>query len=237
MNKNLYCIPELAEALHGSDYAKSLHEALLRIERKGQERGFKVGYLQFHMLMDLTACFFAERQAATPPIDYDLIVDTLAGLSSDPVAALERLDRYPHWRVAFDEMRSQASGSGDFSPCIGLELRNEQGVLLHANMVRTPAVHRIENIVPGRYHLLLDTGTAIWERDLTRSHLGWSEAFPDAPLALAADTAGTIGGTCPPTLAEELFGGAIGIRVWPGLDAGRMELRLDAIGGGSVDEL
>ena len=80
----------------------------------------------------------------------------------------------------------------------------------------------IKGLRPGHYTLLLDTGRLLWEGELTEKHLLWTEAFPDQPLALAADT-----GDVEPvsTINIPFLDGEWTLLVLPGLESGRMQLR------------
>lgn len=81
----------------------------------------------------------------------------------------------------------------------------------------------IENIDPGFYAISLSSGRVLWEGALSESHLVWSEAFPDKSLQLAADTGGA---EILPTFEEDLLDGEIMLRVYAGLESGRIELEM-----------
>ena len=89
-------------------------------------------------------------------------------------------------------------------------------------MLRIPlqGIHSLEDVSPGHYQLALDTGRVLWERDLGEADLLWAHARPDQPLELAADT-GEI--SSPATIEEHLLGRIL-VRVYRGIENGRIEI-------------
>lgn len=84
------------------------------------------------------------------------------------------------------------------------------------------------DVDPGDYCLKLDTGRVLWERRLEAEHVLWTRAFPGVPLQAAADTGGQR--RRPPALRETLLGGVLILRVYPGLERGRLEIECNTEG-------
>jgi len=83
----------------------------------------------------------------------------------------------------------------------------------------------IAGIVPGRYALVLETGRLLWQGTLSGADLFWREARPGRPLELAADT-GEPG--IEPVRQIGLGEAGLIIRVFPGLEAGSLEIERQA---------
>jgi hypothetical protein len=79
----------------------------------------------------------------------------------------------------------------------------------------------IEQIMPGRYALALDTGRVIWEGTLTEQDSLWAHAFPGEPFDLAAADGRVL---ARPAWEIPLLGGDLFLRCYPGPEAGRLEL-------------
>ncbi len=78
-------------------------------------------------------------------------------------------------------------------------------------------------ITPGDYTVCLDTGREVWRRRLAQSDLVWAEAFPSAPLDVAAATEEARQGC---TRREALFGGEVLLNVFAGVEAGQIGIEM-----------
>jgi hypothetical protein len=79
----------------------------------------------------------------------------------------------------------------------------------------------IEGVRPGYYSIRLDTGRRLWQGRLSSRDIIWREAFPEEPLALAANT-----DQRPAKASREisLGEGYLLMRVIPGRKSGRLEI-------------
>ncbi len=134
---------------------------------------------------------------------------------------LDVISSRPAWQSEYERFWTEVQVPGETRSSSRL-------LLLHGNVVagrlvlEAPEQRRsIVSISPGDYSLMLDTGRLIWEGSLTNRDLIWSEAFPGKPLDLAADTGAT---QLQPTRQESLLGGELILRVFPGLESGRLEI-------------
>ena len=84
-------------------------------------------------------------------------------------------------------------------------------------------IKEFRNVTPDHYAARMDTGRIIWQGELTEKELIWSAAFPGQALELAADT-----GEPAARMTREitLLNGELIIRVFPGAESGRLELRI-----------
>ena len=80
-----------------------------------------------------------------------------------------------------------------------------------------------DDMIPGNYQLLLNTGWVLWNGALSAADLVWHEAYPERPLEMAADTGED---HVTPTRVIELLDGELVIRVFPGIESGRLEIEL-----------
>jgi hypothetical protein len=79
----------------------------------------------------------------------------------------------------------------------------------------------VDDIQAGRHRLSLASGQVLWEAELLQSDVIWACAFPLESLELAADTGED---SDRPTFIRTLLGGEVEIRVFAGLESGRMEI-------------
>ena len=108
---------------------------------------------------------------------------------------------------------------------VGLVLERE-GHPVAVSLPRAPgSVEVVEGIRPGRYSLRLDTGRVLWEGCLAQKDLLWADAFPRQPVEAAARTGEP---KRKPTQQAALLGGALTLRVYPGVEAGLLEIEWTA---------
>lgn len=92
-----------------------------------------------------------------------------------------------------------------------------------------PFIRVVKNARPGAYSIKLNTGRLLFEERLTERDLLWVYAFPEEDLLLAADTGDL---TLRKTQEISLLEGDLVLRVYPGIEAGHLELEVkDAING------
>ena len=111
----------------------------------------------------------------------------------------------------------------DPQPRIEILLAQADRVVAVLAFDRAAGVRSAGGIVPGQYQLKLDTGRVLWEGRLTEQHLIWAKAFPGRPLEMAADSHRQ-----PRQATQELSlqDGAVLVRVYPGVEAGVVEVEL-----------
>ena len=100
---------------------------------------------------------------------------------------------------------------------------------LCCTLVTSPqtTVHTFRRAKSGHYALVDSTNHPVWEADLGPEHLRWRDAFPNAPLPMAAATS-PVAGTSSVSLMLELPGINVQVRIFPGLERGRIEMTTSA---------
>ena len=76
-------------------------------------------------------------------------------------------------------------------------------------------------LTPGHYLIKLDTGRVIWEGSFTERALVWSKARPGRSLTVTAQTETP---TEIPSFEVDLLQGELLLRVYPGIESGRLEV-------------
>jgi hypothetical protein len=80
-----------------------------------------------------------------------------------------------------------------------------------------------QSVTAGRYRLRLTTGRVLWDEELSDRDLIWQQARPGHPLVMAAATEEE---SPMPVRQMSLLEGAMSLCIYPGLEAGRLEIRL-----------
>lgn len=195
MWNDLYFIPLIARALRHPDPRKFLEEAFRRIREMGQQAPYRVGYEQFLEFMEEVAA--AE---GTPDASVQAFLQSL-------------VNRFPETEEDEETGAVSLILERNGRKIADLEFPPEGGTL------------SVDDIEPGLYTLLLDTGRFIWERDLIESDLLWAKAFAGEPLELAADMGEAVSR---PTVTESLLEGEIVLRVFAGVEAGQIAVEVKA---------
>jgi hypothetical protein len=102
-------------------------------------------------------------------------------------------------------------------------LLTRDGVLLARLVVEVKSFHVLPDQVPGHYVLSMDSGRILWETELTANDLTWTGAFPGRSLPLAAATSDH---EDQPSQTISLLNGEIIVNVYPGLERGRLEIKV-----------
>ncbi len=221
MTKDLYFIPLIVQALKQANPKEALRAAVEIIESLSREPEYERGYRQFQRFMeesrnasmaleDLLAQLI-ETQGETPTRERALEWSELRSIIETKPELAENLQA-----LEADLSTSEAEFR-ELSLIINLNGRPWRSMKLS----RPFSTLTIKGLVAGHYAVLLDTGRELWEDRLTEKDLIWGEAFPDQPLALAADTGDV---EQPATRKARILEGEWTLLVLPGLESGRMKL-------------
>ncbi len=128
-----------------------------------------------------------------------------------------------HWRDEFEKLCQEASKSE--SPLANLEIileRNEES-MDSIPLKKLPVVKRIAHVKPGYFEVKLNTGHILWQGNFIEKDLLWTKAFPERDFELAADT-----GDANQSVTKELrlLNDELIIRVFPGIESGRLEIKV-----------
>jgi len=221
MNRNLYFVPILAEALRGSDQCGSLEKAFMAIERLAQDPDYAVGYRNFIWFM-AEVCDHRQRLD-----DHDLrmvMIEWAAGGSDEAErwdSLLSRLlERYPWLRGEYEAL-CQACGHRSLS--LRLQILRDGQQIGEVNSEAVPGRHVIDDISPGHYALRLDTGLVVWEGRLDARSLIWTQAYGGRSLELAAEAGES---RWQPTYEVVVSGVGVVLRTFAGLESGLLEIEL-----------
>jgi hypothetical protein len=232
MSNDLYFIPIIADALQQPDQKAALQSAFSEIRRLGEVPEYHVGFAQFQRFMlavvEARGEFEAVEQYARR-----LMVELASGvLGSDTeqgAAALALIRSRPEWQADYQALcaeQEQATWPGPLEFSVTWDEQPWETIRVDS----VSGKGGLGGVLPGRYQLALGTGLVLWSAALTEGELVWAKAHPGQPLALAADTTGE-GGR--PTREDPLWGGEIVVRVFPGIESGRIEVEVrSAVGGG-----
>jgi hypothetical protein len=237
MANELFFIPKIAAAFREPSTFASLADAFAAIIRMGRIPAYSEGLAQFEAFMlrvvegTCGARLGALEDAMASAAMIELVTDALAGDALDRQAVVELIHSRPDWIAKFERLdRSRdAAVSLVKQPTLTLAL----GGRILATLVfdETTLAHSVIAPQPGQYSLSLDTGRLLWEGVLSESELHWTTAFPGQPLDLAA---ATFEQQSLPSRTISLLMGEVTLRVFPGLEDGRLEIKVVGAGGNSV---
>jgi hypothetical protein len=226
---DLYFIPILARALAEPDAPAAFRRAFQEIQRLGQEAGYARGLEQFERFLEAAVRHLDAQRCAWPAgavaraILAELIADDASDTAELRRAVADVLQARPEWRA---EHAALVAALGAATGTVGypnLRVTGEGALLGIIHVEQVPGRGSISRITPGRYELAFETGRVLWADTLTQQDLVWSAAFPGRPLELAADT----GISRPPATRQlPLLGAELILRVFPGVESGRMEVEV-----------
>jgi len=217
----LFFISIIARALQSPDVERALRGAFREIKKKGSEKRYAQGYLNFELFMQEV---YNRYQVTAAGHVRELIARLGTGTFEGPVQEKESLlniiNSHPEWKAeyeAFCRMEAHEDLTQDF-PVIAV--LSEKGPARYVSFPKGPGCQRLDDIIPGNYKLeLTNTGWIIWEGQLTAKDLISSEAHEGENLRLAA-------GPAIPTRKIVLLDGDMILRTYAGAESGRIEIEL-----------
>jgi hypothetical protein len=231
MTKDLYFLSKIAEALKQPEPKESLRAAIEEIKTLGQRAEYEQGFVQFQRFMAEVKRNSEELSQMSGDIVSNEIrfLALLAAsdlLEEDPKeaqAVLDLIGTHPGWQEEFERLRKETGKSKMTGrpPEIIIERNGEH--LGSSIRERPPITKEIRNVKPGNFAVKLDTGRILWEEELTERELIWASAFPGQALDLAADTGEENART---TREITALNGELTIRVFPGTESGRLEVKI-----------
>ena len=217
----LFFISIIARALQSPDVERALRDAFREIKKKGREKRYAQGYLNFELFMQ--EVYNRHRITAADNVS-ELIAMLGTGMSEDTLQEKELLlniiNSHPQWKAeyeAFCRMGADEDLTQDF-PVIAV--LSQKGFVKEITFTKVSGCESVGNIVPGNYKLkLVNTGWTIWAGQFTAKELISSEAHKGKILPLAA-------GAIPPTGEIVLLDGDMILRTYAGIESGRIEIEL-----------
>ena len=236
MSNNLYFLPIITKALEQQDSKDALKKAFESIKRLGRKEEYREGYTQFESFMDsaIQQKNLSQEQLELlgPEIIREIIIDlasgTFRGDEDEMKSALEMIRSNKRWQEAYEKTVEELQSTLDIEMPIEFMVERESNHLGTISLNEIPDSGSISNIEPGNYIIKLDTGRVLWEGKLSGKDVLWTEAFPGRALDLAADTGGM---ERVPSREIRLLEGELIIRIFPGMEAGRIEIETRASSG------
>ena len=213
MNDDLYFIPILQEACARPDGPADFAAALRRIQLLGKEPRYRHGYRQFLHLLGA-----AWSDAADPPVLDDVVSAVIGEIVGYPVleaspAAGVQASPWGQRFVEFDAaIRAAAQRPVPATIFVELDERRCGQVAVGQEAV-------VDGLMPGSYHLRLDSGLVLWEGPLEAQDLLWHAAPPGQALRAAAETPHAV---IPPSRTLRLLHGEVMVELHRGMQAGSM---------------
>ena len=233
MNKNLYFLPLIADALMQPDLKVALRTAFKRIKELGRLPEYKQGFIQFQHFMVEVKKNWGNHSTSDNSDNIELrIVQDLAlqlgtglweGDTSEIQAALKLIKAYPRLWEEFNKLCQETSEPETTHRNIEIVIDRDGEPFGSIIFDVPPCIKKIKTVKPGFHTFQLTTGRIIWQGELTEKEIFWGKAFPEQALALAADTGDK---TIIMTREIKLMGGELIIRVIPEIENGCIEICL-----------
>ena len=230
MSNNLYFIKIIAKALSRRETGESLKQAFEEIKSLGSRPEYKQGFRQFKRFMNVIKDHVKKKHSNTLETDLisemiiDMATDNFDGNDEDKQELLNIIKSYPQLQKEHDQFIAEIKGLSRKPKGIGISVSHGNRIIGSITFADIPASKAIDNITPGIYIATFNTGRLIWKGELTGQDLVWYKAYPGKPVKLAADTGQR---KANPTREISLFNGEIIIRVFAGIESGRIVITLN----------
>ncbi|MFC1762902.1 hypothetical protein ACFL6U_12595 [Planctomycetota bacterium] len=225
MNKQLYFIPMLENALKQSHPGEALVGVFDKIKGLGDRKEYAGGYTNFKRFMGITSTVYQHRiDNSVRQILLELAYGT-PDMSEACRQAVQRLVQSKlEWTHEFQQLCEEfpPQDKNDLWPVVQVYRNNQLIDRLIFN--ESSCTRSTGQITPGFYHLKFNTGMTLWQGNLTTEHLIWTDAFSERNLDVAAASDDA---PVESTLHTELHHGQTVIRVIPGIEWGAIEVTLN----------
>ena len=233
MSDDLYFIPIIAKALQQKDTEQALLQAFEQIKSLGRKPQYQQGLAQFEQFMASANSHAKKNESdlletsVVGELITELATDTFEGSAEEKQLALDIIQSRSEWKEEYDRFIADIEEFHRASTGIVISVARENRALGSVKFTQNCGPKTMDNIVSGSYTMSLATGRVIWQGELTERDVIWTEAFPSQALELAADTGEPKG---EPTQEISIFDGEIILRVFPGLESGRIEITMNLSG-------
>ena len=220
MNRDLYFVSILAEALGQPDRWASLRQAFWTIEKLGKQVGFEQGYVNF-------CRFMAEVFAASQLLDEDaarrVVLRSASSMPGDSDAVEDLLWELMEGRRDLREEYAFLCQLCKRREGMLLQLLRDDRQIAEISFEGSGCRRVVDGISPGRYAIRLDVGLMLWEGAFSCADVVWTEAFEGENLALAAE-AGEVRRRMSRQI--DIVDAHLILRVFPGIEQGSLEIEL-----------
>jgi hypothetical protein len=231
MNKDLYFLKILTEALKAPNPEQKIKKAFDEIEELGRRPEYRQGYHQFRLFMDKIKESGILGSVDSGDLIHEMIQDLIFQLatglfdreSNEGRQLLDLIRSNPKWQKEFEKLSAQELESEGLSGQMKIIVTKNGNTI--GSMPTKPSAffQSISNVTPGYYEVKLNTGRLIWQGDLKEEDLLWSAAFPEEAFDLAADTGESVRRI---TKNIKTLDGEITMRVYPGIESGHIEVEV-----------
>ena len=230
---DLYFIPIIVKALGRPDRETALAEAFRMIRNIGEDGEFTRGWEQFEGFMAIVADSAASGGGlgGLPPSVANTIIELAfeaIELREDMAELARVLALNDFWAERYLAFREEWLNDQKILHPISLHVFKGGRAVQELVFEKTPGVASVTDIGPGRYEIELSTGRLLWAGDFFETDVILSHAFPEQPLDLAASTEEAEES---PSREINLLDDEIVVRLYPGIEAGRMSVAVGAAGG------
>lgn len=129
-----------------------------------------------------------------------------------------------NWPEKMQQLWTELCKTFDRPSSVQVLIAQDGNCVAVCSLEASSGIESVGGITPGAYRLSFDTGRVLWQGNLTAQELLWDKAFPGQPLRMAADS--DHARRCP-SREIPLLGGVI-VRVYPGMEAGVLEIEFNA---------
>ena len=227
--KRLYFIPIIAHALNSENPRQALKEAFDEIKALGTRSEFQEGFQQFLNFVQETVKFSGTEPDQQIPLlqeaIYRLIYDLATGRFEDDEdqkkVLLQTIKSNPEWESEYDRIKTEARAFLPPDTSMEIELLVDKELI--GSFPMSAGTNYISSIQSGSYEIRFSNGRIIWEGNLTREDLIWSQAFPEKSLPMAAESEFV---EQRPTKAISLLNGELSLYVYAGLESGEIKIEI-----------
>lgn len=131
------------------------------------------------------------------------------------------------WQQKPQQLWTELCKAFDRSSSVQILVERDRVLVAACSFELLSGVQSVGDITQGAYQISLDTGRVLWQGHLTAQDLLWAKAFPGEPLRMAADTDQV---KQRPVREISLLEGALTLRIYPGVEAGSLEIELNTSG-------
>lgn len=221
MNKYLFFIPIIEQALKEQDTARALAKAFHKIQMAGPKQPNREGFSNFERFMDIV---FTYRERLVDDYIRGFIVEIAAnlfeGTEQEKQLVLEIISSDSQWTDDYEVLCNEEASKSQKQDFPVIQLICEDKCIAESQIKKIPEKLFFEEIIPGDYKIkLINTEWIIWEGILSEKELIW-QALP-----VAAETEDI---PMLPTSEENLLNnGEIILRTYAGPESGHIEIEFN----------
>jgi uncharacterized protein YutD len=222
----LYFISIIARALQSPDLERALSDAFHEIKKKGSQKNYAKGYLDFELFMQEV---YNRYKFIVTDYTRELIAvlgtGMFEGSRQNKESVLNIIKSHPQWKTEYEAFCCMEAYEDLTRVFPVIAVLGEKEFVGQITFTKVLGRESIDNIVPGNHKIkLVNTGVIIWEGCLTVEKLISSDADNNTNLSLAA------GAAIPTSSIDLLDNGEVILHTYAGIESGRIEIELTGQG-------